>query len=443
MTVINNKLSFWMTKTIGDYCLVGDGAHASIKRQPTGIMYLTSKNFKRGGLDLSKVDYISEEDYQKYFRDNSKALTKPQIDDVLFSIIGTIGEPYLYKTQDKFGLSSSVSILRPNKSVIYPKYLYYWINGYIFQDALYSIKGGVAQSYVSLEMIKSLPLYYPPQPTQKKIASILSNYDDLIENNTRRIKILEEMAQTLYNEWFVKFRFPGHEQVKMVESELGLIPEGWEVVKLGDVAQVISGFAFKSTDFKEEGIPIIKIKNIRIGTVDFSDVQYVDDKFLLKLNQKYHVKKGELLISLTGSHLTQPNSVVGRVAINFKGKELSLLNQRAGKIIIKDIYKCSIPYLFYLLSSEEKSRSIALMASGAASQANVSPTQIESLNLILPISKIMNLFYQFISPIFEQISNLEIKNINLRKTRDLLLPKLISGEIDVENLEIDTVEIAA
>src|SRR6476646_11369841 len=151
-------MSNWQTGYNRDYCIVGDGAHTSIKRQPSGVMYLTSKNLKNGGLDLSKIDYISEEDYNKYFRDNSKALTKPNAGDVLFSIIGTMGEPYLYTHQDYFGLSSSVSILRPDKSKISPHYLYYWIQGYIFQKALYGVKGGVAQSYVSIEMIKSLPI---------------------------------------------------------------------------------------------------------------------------------------------------------------------------------------------------------------------------------------------------------------------------------------------
>ena len=121
----------WEVKTIGDACLVGDGAHAKIKRQTSGVLYLTCKNLKEGGLDLSKVDYISEEDYNKYFRDNSKALTKLKADDVIFSIIGTIGEPYLVKPKDYFGISSSVAILRRNKSVLYTNYLYYWVKSHI------------------------------------------------------------------------------------------------------------------------------------------------------------------------------------------------------------------------------------------------------------------------------------------------------------------------
>ena len=171
----------WEPTTIGKACLVGDGAHARIKRQKSGVMYLTCKNFKNGGLDLSKVDYISEENYQKYFKDDSKALTKPKVGDVLFSIIGTIGEPYLFQNKDKFGLSSSVAILRADNNILSSIYLYYWIRNQTFQDALYGIKGGVAQGYVSLEMIKSLPLYYPKKSLQNKFDIYASRILSLIQ----------------------------------------------------------------------------------------------------------------------------------------------------------------------------------------------------------------------------------------------------------------------
>ena len=149
----------WSTQKIGDVCSVGDGAHASIKRQEHGVLYLTCRNFKKGNLDLSTVNYITEEDYEKYFRSDSKALTRPQENDILFSIIGTLGEPYLYKREDQFGISSSVSILRSNENKISPKFLFYWLQSYTFQKALYGMKGGVAQSYVSLDMIKALPVH--------------------------------------------------------------------------------------------------------------------------------------------------------------------------------------------------------------------------------------------------------------------------------------------
>ena len=152
---------------------------------------------------------------------------------------------------------------------------------------------------------------------------------------------------------------------------------------LGNVAKVISGYAFKSAEFCDEGIPVIKIKNIRVGTVDLDDAAYVAERFL-KLDAKYHVGPGDLLISLTGSHPNQPNSVVGRVARMGAHQTSSLLNQRAGKIFLREKDSADLNYLYYVLSSPKFRNAVAMLANGAASQANVSPTQAESLKIPLP-----------------------------------------------------------
>jgi type I restriction enzyme S subunit len=422
--MITTKKMKWIESTIGESCVVGDGAHAKIKRQDSGILYLTSKNFKNGQLDLSKVDYISEEDYKKYFRLDSKALTKPQTNDIVFSIIGTIGEPYLCQVKDFFGISSSVSILRPNQKNIYPKYLYYWLQGYLFQNALYGIKGGVAQSYVSLEMIKSLPLYYPPLPTQQKIVWILSAYDDLIENNTRRIEILEEMASMLYREWFVKFCFPGHEAVQFVESELGLIPEGWEVVKIGDIAEVGRGSSprpIKDSKYFENGkIPWIKIADATKS-----------GKYLYETNQKVNeygasfsrlLPKGSLILAASGTlGYTQLLGVEGCI--------------HDGWLYLDKFKRVDKHFLYFLFKDQETF--FYNSAYGAAIQ-NINTTILREMKFLLPSDNIQNKFIKFIENNDKLIDNLARKNINLRKTRDLLLPRLISGEIDVENLAINT-----
>ena len=419
MSIISNRKG-WIQEQIGTHCIVGDGAHAKIKRQNSGVKYLTSKNFKNGRLDLSKLDYISEESYQKYFKEDSKALTKPQPNDVLFSIIGTIGEPYLVQNGDKYGLSSSVSIIRTSKLKIYPNYLYYWIRGQIFQDALYGIKGGVAQSYVSLEMIKSLPLYYPSLSTQHKIASILSAYDDLIENNTRRIKILESMAQTIYQEWFVKFRFPGHKQVKMVESDLGLIPEGWEVKNLKDVCNLVMGQSPKSEFYNEtgEGLPFHQ------GVSNFGARFPTDKIYCTVLNRI--AEAGDILFSV--------RAPVGR--INIANKKIIIGRGLCG------IRSNTDNQSFIFQQLKEKFSEEDLMGGGTIFKS-VTKKDMQEIKLIIPSTDILQKFESIVNPVFRNLELLISKNDNLRKTRDLLLPKLISGQIDVENLDIDTGEIAA
>ena len=161
------------------------------------------------------------------------------------------------------------------------------------------------------------------------------------------------------------------------------IENRWQRKPLGDVADVISGYAFKSSEFGNRGIPVIKIKNIRIGAVDLTGADRVDEKYLA-IPERYHVKEGDILISLTGSHISQPNSVVGRVARHSPGLPKCLLNQRGGKVIVRDRSKCDLSFLFYALSEPETVRAIAMKAHGAANQANVSPTQVESIEIPIP-----------------------------------------------------------
>jgi type I restriction enzyme, S subunit len=157
----------------------------------------------------------------------------------------------------------------------------------------------------------------------------------------------------------------------------------WARKRVGQVANVVSGYAFKSSEFGQFGIPVIKIKNVRVGYIDLSDAEFVPKKFL-SIPERYHVHPGDILISLTGSHISQPNSVVGRVARHSAALPICLLNQRVGKVIIKDDNACDLAFLFYALSERETVRSITLKAHGAANQANVSPAQIESIEIPIP-----------------------------------------------------------
>jgi type I restriction enzyme, S subunit len=181
--------------------------------------------------------------------------------------------------------------------------------------------------------------------------------------------------------------------------------------KLGEVAKVISGYAFRSSEFRESGIPVIKIKNIKLGQVDFNDIQFVSKEYL-KIESKYHLSQDDILISLTGSHINQPNSIVGRVALFPKGAGNALLNQRAGKILIIND-ECNNRFLYYQLFEEGTRKEIASFAHGAANQANVSPSQIESIQLFMPAL----LTQQKIAAILSAYDNL-IEN-NLRRIKIL------------------------
>ncbi|CAD5955313.1 Type-1 restriction enzyme EcoDI specificity protein [Planktothrix tepida] len=272
---------------------------------------------------------------------------------------------------------------------------------------------GAANPTLNRNHIHTIPVRFPPLPIQRKIAAILSTYDDLIENNTRRIKILEEMARSLYREWFVNFRFPGHEQVKMVDSELGLIPEGWEVVLLGKLVSFQTG-KLNSNAAKHNGsYPFFTCSQDILRTDTYS---FNTECVLLAGNNAngiFHIKY-------------------------FKGK--FDVYQRTYVIRTLDSKLVTNYYLYFAIQAQlDHLKSIS---TGAATKF-LTLTILNNLKIIVSDPKIQKEFASFISDVFSQIELLQSKNDNLRQTRDLLLPKLISGEIDVENLDIKTGEIAA
>jgi len=267
-----------------------------------------------------------------------------------------------------------------------------------------NVDSGSAIPSTSREAFYQIPVSLPSLPTQRKIAAILSAYDDLVENNTCRIAILEEMAHSLFREWFVHFRFPGHEKKSMVESELGMIPEGWEVVKLGDALTLQRGFDLPTSQ-RREGNVLVYAATGPNGTHDVAKV------------------KG-------------PGVVTGRSGslgtVIYITDDFWPLNTT---LWIKEYRLVTPIYAFYLLSSIE----LNTFNSGVA-VPTLNRNDVHKVQVIIPPRALIDLFDSNIAPLFAMKKSLIQKNINLRRTRDLLLPRLISGEIDVEGLDIGTGE---
>jgi len=273
-----------------------------------------------------------------------------------------------------------------------------------------SLDSGSAIPSTSRDAFYQIRVNLPPLSTQRKIASILSAYDDLIENNTRRIKILEEMAQAIYKEWFVNFRFPGHEKVKMVESDLGLIPEGWEVKHFGEV----------TLNFDSKRIPLSSLKRAGMkGTYPY----YGAAKILDFIND-YIFDGKYLLIAEDGSVITNDNKPV-----------LQLVN---GKFwvnnhthVIQGRPPVSTEFLYLLMSDINISGYIT-----GAAQPKITQANLNRIPVLTPNQTLLQEFNEIVQNILNNVEILNGKNSNLRRTRDLLLPKLISGEIDVEGIEV-------
>lgn len=390
-------MSTWKQTRIGDVCQVIPGyAFKSKDWVDTGIPVVKIKNIKPDcTVDLSDVDCVPNsvitQKLEKF---------RLQDQDILVAMTGaTAGKVGKLRTSIPAYLNQRVAKIKPVS--LDPGYLWAVVSSEGYQQRFFKLADGAAQPNMSGRQIEDVEFLLPPPVVQRRIASILSAYDDLIENNTRRIAILEEMARRIYEEWFVRFRFPGHEQVRMVESESGLIPEGWIICHLGDLAK------------------------IQWGDTSLTKAAYVD--------------KGFTAYSASG-----PDGFLDHFQRNGLGIVLSAIGAQCGKTwLAKDQWGCiknticlwsvedlivSNEYLFILTSGEK------YWPRRGAAQPFISLGDARNCPALRPTRNVMALFTQHVTPLFGMASVLATKNRNLRTTRDLLLPKLISGELDVSTL---------
>src|SRR5579859_487661 len=221
------------TQTLDDVCeLIIDCEHKTALTQEAGYPSIRTPNIGRGRLILDGVNRVSEQTYREW---TQRAV--PRAGDLILAREAPIGNAAIIPPNLQVCLGQRTVLIRPNRRFVDPHYLVYLLLGDEIQGRIHALSNGATVHHLNMADIRSLVLpELPSLPIQRKIAAILSAYDDLIENNTRRIRILEEMARALYREWFVHFRFPGHATYEMVESPLGPIPQGWRVARLGEIA---------------------------------------------------------------------------------------------------------------------------------------------------------------------------------------------------------------
>ncbi len=267
--------------------------------------------------------------------------------------------------------------------------------------------------YVSLTDQRKMDLTLPDKVTQDELASILSAYDNLIENNNRRIAILEEMTQSLYREWFVKFRFPGHEQAKFIDSPLGKRPEGWKVQKLKDVAEVNPESITKKN--VPEEIQYVDIKSVSSGSIDdVKPMPFLD----APSRARRIVQDGDIIWATV-----RPN----RKQYSYISKPEPNTIVSTGFAVIRALSVPS-PFLLQVLTTDDFVSYLVNHASGAAYPA-VNASEFENADTLIPNEAILMKFDSFAAPMIQQCETLKRKNRNLTAQRDLTLPKLITGQI--------------
>jgi type I restriction enzyme S subunit len=322
------------------------------------------------------------------------------------------GKRFFVKGIGKGFGSTEFLVFRPKTIGVDNKYLYYFMKTeYIQQLMVSSMTGATGRQRVNNDIFADLEISLPDISVQRRIASILSAYDDLIENNRRQIKLLEEAAQRLYREWFVELRFPGHESVKVVDG----VPEGWMKGTVDNIVKLLSGYPFKSSEYVSSGkYRLITIKNVKDGEFSPDNVDYID-QLPDKVPSHCILTEGDILLSLTGN--------IGRVCI-VNGYNY-LLNQRVAKL--QTLHPA---YAYCMFRSKEMLNKMTALSNGVAQQ-NLSPIRAEKIRILIPSSNLLFQFKNIVEPIISQIILLNNQITFACEARDRLLPELMDGEMEV------------
>lgn len=420
------------TATLDSLCeLVVDCPHSTPKWTDEGIIVLRNQNIKNGVLDLSTPSFTNEEDYLKRIK-----RAAPKAGDIVFTREAPMGEVCIIPEGLKCCLGQRQVLLRP-KSDVNGQYLFWALQSpYVQQQIAWNEGTGSTVSNVRIPVLKALDI--PRIGNEDMVAKSLSDIASKMALNTQTNQTLEQMAQAIFKSWFVDFdpvkaKMNGEQPEgmdaaaaalfpeKLVESELGLIPEGWEVTKLSKVIDLLNGFAFKSSDYVKEGTFVLRTKNFdSSNSVErLGDDVYLPDEFL-ESHKKY-------LCEAYDYHVVMVAASIGKTAMIYPHQLPALRNQNMWCFRPKD--ESLRFYTKYMVDGLVKLN--MGLASGSA-RAFFKKGDFNSYEFALPSSELLNKFNDVVGNLVKQKGSLLNQNVQLAVLRDTLLPKLLSGEIELE-----------
>ena len=403
----------WKEYKIGDVCKIKRGASPRPIQQ-----FLSNKGMPWVKIaDATATDSMFLDSTKEYIKEEgiSKSVTVMP-GTLIVSNSATPGLPKVIRI--KACVHDGWLIISDFKGVLrdFMYYKFVDIRRYLSNQA----NGSVFQN-LKTDIVREFSIKIPSLKTQEEIVSILKSLDDKIEVNRKINENLEQQAQALFKSWFVDFE--PFKNGEFVESEMGMIPKGWRVGTVNDVCCFESGFAFKSTTYKQEGeYRLITIKNVQDGYLDVNGSVCLDE-LPAKMPQYCLLRIGDILLSLTGN--------VGRCC--FVDEERLLLNQRVAKL--KPRIKNNWGYIYTLFRNPSFKDRVVSIARGTA-QANLSPIETSNMKIIIPIDKVLEDFSAIVDESYRIMINNKIESRRLAELRDTLLPKLMSGELKVNEIEI-------
>lgn len=379
--------------SINDICEIKSG-----KRIPLGFdfvnyktshPYIRARDIKNGNINTEDLIYLEENTYNKI----KKYIINEN--DIAITIVGaSIGDiAFAQKDVDGFNLTENAVRLTRFNDKANSKYIYYLLNQKQYKELMQTIAGGAAQPKLGIYKIQKIKVCLPPLHNQEKIASVLSAYDNLIENNNKRVKILEQMAENLYKEWFVRFRFPGHETTPIENG----IPKGWTIEKLGNVSNISTGKCNRE-DAEEDG-----------------EHPLFDRSQEIKKSSEW-IKDCEAIIVPGEGTSFMPRYYWGKFNLHQRCYCVEPKDNAIGK------------FLFFVLKLNRK---YFLSVATGATVPSLRYNNFAKMQFVMPPKKLCQKFNEIAKNNFAMVDSLKKQNENLIKQRDLLLPRLMSGKLAV------------
>jgi len=375
-------------------------------------LFLNAGNVTGRGFDFTECQFITEG------KDNLLRKGRLARDDIVMTTRGTIGNIGFFNNQvpyDNVRINSGMVIFRCETERLVPSYLYHFLRSPYFKGHVNALRSGVAQPQLPIKDMKYIDIPLPLLDTQHHIADMLSAYDDLIENNRRRIGLLEQSARLLYKEWLVHLRFPGHEHVRIIDG----VPDGWRKLNLSELVDTQYGFT-ETASYEPVGPKFLRGTDInKTPYIDWSTVPYCSEE---KLDfPKYALSPGDIVVI----RMADP----GKVAIIEKEIKAVFASYL---VRMKVRASAEVPplYMYYVLSDDRYQRSIA-GASEKSTRKSASAKLLTDFNLVKPSKALLLLFVEQVQPLRQQINVLLDQKALLEHSRDLLLPHLMNGEIAV------------
>lgn len=382
---------------------------------PTPYRMIRTTNVREGEVDVEDVKYVTKETYEKWIRRGA-----PKKGDVILTREAPLGKVGLLREDEGVFLGQRLVMYRADPDVLDNRFLLYSFMERDMQGQMKALGSGSTVEHLRVPHAKTLEIALPPLPVQRRIAGVLAAYDDLIENNARRIDLLEQMAQAVYREWFVELRFPGHADAQVRETEaLGAVPAGWEVVTVPEAIEINPRISIP--DGEKHYVPMAGIpeNSMIVRHTEMRDTRR-GRKF-----QNYDTLFARITPSLENGKTGYVQFMPSDDDVGVGSGEL--INLRS---------KTLCPEYVYLLARTEPFRQKAIKSmTGASGRQRVQLDCFDDFQIAQPDEETLAQFEHTVRPMFEMVQTLVERNATLRRTRDLLLPRLVSGEVAVGSAE--------